>query len=266
MVDASRIHTQVRHKAQANQTRGQNAMGLQILKQGRATSIGHIHKHDVGLRRTHAQTRHALQALGQSMRQGMVVGQAVHMVVQGVQSRCRQNAGLAQTTTQHLAPAQCLGDQFTRATQGRAYGRAQALAETHRHAVKTLRNTPSFRKNRAAGLRSLRDGGMLLIGEPFWRQLPPSDAVAQGCLAHAVSDFLTLPQLLANLLLLQDVLGRWLQLDLAGQAPAGAAPDAPADGPPVFDPRTLPALIGDDAALIADALMVASAIEAPRVW
>ena len=46
--------------------------------------------------------------------------------------------------------------------------------------------------------RSLRDGGMLLIGEPFWRQLPPSDAVAQGCLAHAVSDFLTLPQLLAS--------------------------------------------------------------------
>ena len=46
--------------------------------------------------------------------------------------------------------------------------------------------------------RSLCDGGMLLIGEPFWRQLPPSDAVAQGCQAHAVSDFLTLPQLLAS--------------------------------------------------------------------
>lgn len=46
--------------------------------------------------------------------------------------------------------------------------------------------------------RSLRPGGMLLIGEPFWRQLPPSDAVAQGCQAHAVSDFLTLPQLLAS--------------------------------------------------------------------
>ena len=46
--------------------------------------------------------------------------------------------------------------------------------------------------------RSLRPGGMLLSGEPFWRQLPPSDAVAQGCQAHAVSDFLTLPQLLAS--------------------------------------------------------------------
>ncbi|WP_374327756.1 cyclopropane-fatty-acyl-phospholipid synthase family protein [Azonexus sp.] len=46
--------------------------------------------------------------------------------------------------------------------------------------------------------RSLRPGGLFLIGEPYWRQLPPTEAVAQGCLAHAVADFLTLPQLLAS--------------------------------------------------------------------
>ncbi|MBG6081145.1 SAM-dependent methyltransferase [Rubrivivax gelatinosus] len=46
--------------------------------------------------------------------------------------------------------------------------------------------------------RSLRPGGILLIGEPYWRQLPPSEAVAQGCLAHAVADFLVLPELLAS--------------------------------------------------------------------
>ena len=46
--------------------------------------------------------------------------------------------------------------------------------------------------------RSLQPGGIFLIGEPFWRQLPPTEAVAQGCLAHAVADFLTLPQLLAS--------------------------------------------------------------------
>jgi len=45
--------------------------------------------------------------------------------------------------------------------------------------------------------RSMRPGGILLIGEPYWRQLPPTEAVAQGCLAHALADFLTLPQLLA---------------------------------------------------------------------
>ena len=46
--------------------------------------------------------------------------------------------------------------------------------------------------------QSLRPGGIILIGEPYWRQLPPSDEVAQQCQAHAVSDFLTLPQLVAS--------------------------------------------------------------------
>lgn len=46
--------------------------------------------------------------------------------------------------------------------------------------------------------RSLSTSGIILIGEPFWRQLPPTEAVAKGCLANAVSDFLTLPQLIAS--------------------------------------------------------------------
>ena len=46
--------------------------------------------------------------------------------------------------------------------------------------------------------RSLRPGGIILIGEPYWRRLPPTEAVAQGCLAHAISDFLSLPELLAS--------------------------------------------------------------------
>lgn len=46
--------------------------------------------------------------------------------------------------------------------------------------------------------RSLRPGGVVLIGEPYWRQLPPTEDVAQGCLASAISDFLLLPELLAS--------------------------------------------------------------------
>jgi len=46
--------------------------------------------------------------------------------------------------------------------------------------------------------QSLRTGGIILIGEPFWRQLPPTEAVAKGCLAHAITDFLMLPELLAS--------------------------------------------------------------------
>jgi SAM-dependent methyltransferase len=46
--------------------------------------------------------------------------------------------------------------------------------------------------------RSLRTGGIILIGEPYWRQLPPTEDVARGCLADSVSDFVTLPALLAS--------------------------------------------------------------------
>ncbi len=46
--------------------------------------------------------------------------------------------------------------------------------------------------------RSLRDGGIILVGEPYWRRLPPTQAVAKGCLAGTVADFLTLPELLAS--------------------------------------------------------------------
>ncbi len=46
--------------------------------------------------------------------------------------------------------------------------------------------------------RSLRTGGIILIGEPFWRQLPPTEDVAKGCLAHAIADFLLLPDLIAS--------------------------------------------------------------------
>ena len=31
--------------------------------------------------------------------------------------------------------------------------------------------------------QSLRTGGIILIGEPYWRQLPPTEDVAKGCLA-----------------------------------------------------------------------------------
>lgn len=46
--------------------------------------------------------------------------------------------------------------------------------------------------------RSLRAGGIILIGEPYWRQLPPTEEVARGCLANSIADFLLLPALLAS--------------------------------------------------------------------
>ncbi|MBK1720638.1 SAM-dependent methyltransferase, partial [Thiocystis violacea] len=46
--------------------------------------------------------------------------------------------------------------------------------------------------------KSLRRGGIILIGEPYWLQMPPTEEVAKGCDAGARSDFCLLPELLAT--------------------------------------------------------------------
>jgi len=46
--------------------------------------------------------------------------------------------------------------------------------------------------------KSLRSGGIILIGEPYWLRLPLTDDVAKGCSANSISDFLMLPELLAS--------------------------------------------------------------------
>lgn len=45
---------------------------------------------------------------------------------------------------------------------------------------------------------SLRPGGILLIGEPYWRRLPPTEDIAKGCLAGSISDFRELPELISS--------------------------------------------------------------------
>ncbi|MFG3114531.1 SAM-dependent methyltransferase [Streptomyces sp. NPDC048197] len=46
--------------------------------------------------------------------------------------------------------------------------------------------------------RSLVPGGMMLIGEPYWRREPPDQTTVEGCHAARRDDFLPLPELLAQ--------------------------------------------------------------------
>lgn len=46
--------------------------------------------------------------------------------------------------------------------------------------------------------RSLRPGGIVLVGEPYWLQVPPTEDVARECHAGSIADFLRLPELLAS--------------------------------------------------------------------
>lgn len=46
--------------------------------------------------------------------------------------------------------------------------------------------------------KSVRKGGIILVGEPYWLQLPPTEDVAKGCRAGAIADFVLLPDLVAS--------------------------------------------------------------------
>ncbi len=46
--------------------------------------------------------------------------------------------------------------------------------------------------------KSLRPGGIILIGEPYWLHVPPTEDVARGCEATTISDFLVLSELLKS--------------------------------------------------------------------
>lgn len=46
--------------------------------------------------------------------------------------------------------------------------------------------------------KSLRPGGILLIGEPYWRQIPETEEIAKACGATSVSDFLSLSDFVAS--------------------------------------------------------------------
>lgn len=46
--------------------------------------------------------------------------------------------------------------------------------------------------------KSIRPGGMILIGEPWWRQVPETEEIAQACGVSSRADFLTLPALVGT--------------------------------------------------------------------
>lgn len=46
--------------------------------------------------------------------------------------------------------------------------------------------------------RSLRPGGLLLVGEPYWRLDPPDDETVEACHARSSAEFRALPALVAH--------------------------------------------------------------------
>ncbi|GAA2597875.1 SAM-dependent methyltransferase [Streptomyces lienomycini] len=62
--------------------------------------------------------------------------------------------------------------------------------------------------------RSLRPGGLMLIGEPYWRRTPPDEETVTACHATAVTDFLPLGDLIGQF---QDLGYDVVEMTLADQ-------------------------------------------------
>lgn len=45
---------------------------------------------------------------------------------------------------------------------------------------------------------SVRPDGIILIGEPYWRQVPDTEEISRACGASSIADFSTLPELIAS--------------------------------------------------------------------
>jgi hypothetical protein len=114
-IDAGCIHIEVRRKAQPIQPGCQNALARQVFEQwlrpfpGRAGEIDEDH---VGLRRLHLHVIDAGQALGQPLRERVVLRQPVHMMIQRIARGGGQHPRLAHASAGHLSHATRSRDQL----------------------------------------------------------------------------------------------------------------------------------------------------------
>lgn len=81
-------------------------------------------------------------------------------------------------------------------------GTRQAMSPTKRSAWQPVSAPPGSAGGVAGTMdllaKSLGAGGIMLIGEPYWLRLPPTEEVAKGCFAGSMADFSLLPELLAS--------------------------------------------------------------------
>src|SRR3990167_7237416 len=200
LVDLVGVHVEVGHQPQPVQAGEQHALLGRAPHQRRAVEAGgQVDEDNIRVGRHHPQARQRSQSVGQQAGIGMVVGQAMNVMVQRMQRSGRQHTRLAQPAAQHLAVAVGAGNQLSRADQRRAHRCAQALAEADRHAVVqagdgarlgdgiTPRRIPGHTRHRgieqprAVQVRgqpmlARQVGGLLLVGQ---RQHLATDGVFQ---------------------------------------------------------------------------------------
>ena len=132
----------MRHEANPlrSEAAGPNALSLQRgQKIGGRLALVQPENDEVGFRGQHLGHVGLLaQHLGQASGAAVVIGQAVHVVFQGIQAGGGQVARLPPPAAHHLPDALALLNKGLRAQQHRAHRRAQALAQAYGYGVEYL--------------------------------------------------------------------------------------------------------------------------------
>ena len=129
-LDLGARHIQVRREARERRNRGQNAALLEMCPQRAHLVCGNVHEHDIRLRRLDGETQLAKSG-GQVLGVLVIFREAAHVMLERIQARGRQHAGLAHAATERLAPTTRGIDEVARAEQHRAGGSAQTLREAN---------------------------------------------------------------------------------------------------------------------------------------
>ena len=96
---------------------GENIVRLQMRYEAISDVCLNIHENHIGLRRMHGRAlrkfcigcHNSGQPVRQFRSQSMIVGQAMHMMLQRMNAGCSEHAGLAHAAAKHLARASCFG-------------------------------------------------------------------------------------------------------------------------------------------------------------
>lgn len=122
-------HVEVGHKTNFVTAADENALISQIVLKGCEAVFFQRKENHVGLHllRIDPEFLDFCKPLGKARGICMVLCKPIHMVRQGHDARCSEDACLAHAASEDLAPPPCLVDQFLRADKDGAYRSAKAL-------------------------------------------------------------------------------------------------------------------------------------------
>ena len=126
----------MRHQPTVRSYRCQNAALGQVSRERGRLVRRNVDKDDVRLRPLHLESESA-KPVSQPLRILVILGEALHMVLESVQSGGRKNACLAHPSSEGFTPAPCRSNQLAGSQQDRPGRGTQSLRQAHGNRIES---------------------------------------------------------------------------------------------------------------------------------